>query len=158
MGYWEIALLIALLIFTSSGLLVYYNNYRAAEKSLAIQVKRNESLGKEIEKQKVRLVELKSKAVIEAGEIEVIKSDGHYIELYLKYKDKPEVDRNTLKHILEVLPDYFIQIHKSYIINLKEIRVKYGEKIEMKNGQTLPISRTYKQAFNQTLEKIKYSI
>ncbi|MCO6360005.1 LytTR family transcriptional regulator DNA-binding domain-containing protein [Roseivirga pacifica] len=134
-------------------LYIYFRNYRKTVSGLAVQAAENVNLSKQIEKQKTQIIELKSKAILEAEEIVAVKSDGNYLEFYLKSKDKPEIDRNRLKNVLEVLPDYFVQIHRSYIINLKEVRIKFSDKVEMKNGEVLPVSRTYKDNLKDALSK-----
>ena len=147
-------ILLASLVLLSLGIaFVLFKNYKKSSETLADQQAKNEDLTKEVEKQKTQILELKSKALLEIQEIICIKSDGHYLEFSLKSKERPEVDRNQLKNILEMLPDYFVQIHRSYIINLKEVRVKYSDKIQMKNGQELPVSRSYKAKLNDTMNQ-----
>lgn len=132
---------------------VLFRMNRKSTESLVMQEQEKADLQKEIEKQRTLIIELKSKAILEANDIISIKSDGHYLEFSLKNKSKPEVDRNKLRDILEVLPDFFVQIHRSYIINIKEVRVKYADKVEMKNGEELPVSRKYKQELNDALNQ-----
>ncbi|WP_258102319.1 tetratricopeptide repeat protein [Marinoscillum pacificum] len=139
-------------------MIVAFILFRINQKSnetLVSQEQEKADLQKEIEKQRTQIIELKSKAILEAQEIVSIKSDGHYLEFSLKNKPKPEVDRNKLKDILEVLPDFFIQIHRSYIINIKEVRVKFADKVEMKNGEELPVSRKFKEEFNEAIKKFE---
>ncbi|GEM_PF-1865229 len=150
---WQIILAITLVI-TGVGLFIYFRNYRKSSSSLSEQLEVNEALGKTIEKQKVQMVELKSKAVLEAEQIVAIKSDSHYLEFYLTTKEKPEIDRNTIKNVLSVLPDYFMQVHKSYIINIKAIKVKYADKVEMKTGIEIPVSRTFKGILKEALARL----
>jgi len=108
-----------------------------------------DNLSKEIELSKSEILELKSKAVLLINDITSIKSDGHYLEFYLQSKEKPEIDRNRMKEVLEILPtSKFIQIHKSYIVNIDHIRAKYSNKVEMYDGRELPVSRTYKTDLN----------
>ncbi|MBR10107.1 MAG: hypothetical protein CMP48_20760 [Rickettsiales bacterium] len=133
---------------------VLFRLNKKSTETLVSQEQEKADLQKEIEKQRTQIIELKSKAVLETQEIVSIKSDGHYLEFSLRNKPKPEVDRNKLKDILEVLPDFFIQIHRSYIINIKEVRVKYADKVEMKNGDELPVSRKFKEEFNAALSKL----
>jgi hypothetical protein len=46
--------------------------------------------------------------------------------VYLATKDKTYETRSTLKNILQKLPDYFLQIHRNYAINLKKVAsIKY---------------------------------
>lgn len=132
---------------------IYFRNFKKAKGSLAVKAEEAALLEKQVERQKTQIIELKSKAILEASDIVSVKADGHYLEFYTKQKEKPEIDRNRLKEVLEKLPDYFVQIHRSYIVNLKEVRIKTATQLEMKNGQVLPVSRTYKEALNQAIEK-----
>lgn len=119
-------------------------------KKLKHTLERNESLNKEIAQNKTEILELKSKALLQIDEIMSIESDGHYLEFYLKSKGKPEIDRNRIKEILEVLPpNKFVQIHKSYVVNIDYIKAKYATKIMLTDGRELPVSRTYKDALNR---------
>jgi len=137
------------------GVFFYFRNYRKSASGLEKQKDANEALSKKIERQHTTIVELKSKAILEAEEIIFIKSDGHYLEFALKSKKNPELDRNRLKDVLGKLPNYFVQIHRSYIINLKEVKIKYANKVVMKDGEELPVSRTYKSQLDEAISKFK---
>lgn len=87
---------------------------------------------------------LKSKAFITLDKLMYIETDGHYLNFYLE--EGKEMDRNSLKNILEQLPEkHFIQIHRSYLVNLNYVRAIYAEKLLLKNGTELKVSRTFKQ-------------
>jgi len=91
------------------------------------------------------VITLKSKSVINLNDIYYILSDGHYLEFHLKHKRHPEIDRNTIKNLLDALPtNQFVQIHRSYIINLQEIKTIYANKVILNNHVELPVSRTFK--------------
>mgnify|MGYP003784491957 FL=1 len=97
------------------------------------------------------MLRLKSKALIQVENIIYIKSDNKYLEFYTKIGR--EIDRNTLKHALEKLPpQQFVQCHKSYVVNLLEIRQIYANKIILNNGETLPLSRSYKAKMQQLFD------
>lgn len=58
-----------------------------------------------------------------------------------------------LKEIYNRLPNSFYMIHQSYIVNSKYI-IKYSyDSVELKNGETLSISRTYRKLVRQRLLK-----
>jgi DNA-binding LytR/AlgR family response regulator len=100
------------------------------------------------------LINLKSKAVLSSGEILYIKSDGHYVEYHLKNKAKPEIDRNTLKEVMNMLPaETFVRIHKSFIVNIYHIRIMNSTKLMLNNGVWINLSRTYKQELKDILHK-----
>ncbi|PZD77024.1 LytTR family transcriptional regulator [Mesonia sp. K7] len=98
------------------------------------------------------LLHLKSKAILKIEQLMYVKSDGHYLEFYSEGNAKPEVDRNTLKEIKETLEhEGFAQIHKSYLLNLKYIRILNSTRLMLQDGTWLPLSRTYKPNIKKIL-------
>jgi hypothetical protein len=97
-------------------------------------------------------LKLNSKAIIPISKISYIKADDHYLEFYLSDGQK-EIERNTLSHIAGYLPANFIQTHRSYIINLDKARALYSDRILMKNGDEVKLSRTFGQRFKNQLNK-----
>jgi len=140
-----ILLVIMLLSFTLFG----YQRLKKSKVQLSEKEEENTKINQEIQNQKRAILELKSKAILPVDEIISIESDGHYLEFFLSSKDKPEVDRNRLKEIKAFLPTRFVQIHRSYIINTEFIKVKYADKVLLKDGRELPVSRTYKKELNK---------
>jgi len=100
---------------------------------------------------KPRMIKLKSKAIIELNTILYIKSDDKFIEVYTH--QGLEIDRETLKNIYQKLPDQqFVQIHKSFIVNLYAIRAAYNNKVMLKSGDYLPVSRSHKSNLQKVLD------
>lgn len=89
---------------------------------------------------------LKSKAVLKIEDIQYIASDGPYLEFFMTTKTMPEIDRQTLKWALNNLPsDSFIQIHRSYIVNLKQVKVLKASELLLFDNTTLKVSRSFKK-------------
>ncbi len=100
-----------------------------------------------------RLLSLKSKAILDIDSITYITSDGPYIEIFIEGKDHPEVDRNTLKNVLEELPQSeFVQIHRSHIVNIKQVKSLYATKVILNDATELNVSRTYKSEVQSKLQ------
>jgi two-component system LytT family response regulator len=81
-----------------------------------------------------------------------LKSDSNYCELKL-IDNRKKLASKTLKYFEGILPpDQFFRIHKSYIININQIK-KYlkrdGGELLMSNNDVLPVSR------NSRLEILK---
>ncbi|WP_425391949.1 7TM diverse intracellular signaling domain-containing protein [Ekhidna sp.] len=112
-----------------------------------------ESLEKQYKQEEPSYVILKSKAVVDPQRIRYIQSDDHYLEFHLDDKARPEVDRNKLSAILEVLPPQFVQIHRSTIVNLEYVKTIYGNYLLLKDGEELKLSRTYKSRLEDRLAK-----
>ena len=58
---------------------------------------------------------------IRFNDLKWVKSDGNYLELYCK--DEKHLVRSSLKNFVQRLPaNQFLQVHKSYLVNLEHIR------------------------------------
>ncbi len=76
-------------------------------------------------------------------EIIYAKSDHVYMEIYT-VKNKCHLYRATVKEMISILPTNFIQIHRSFIINLDFIE-SVSETQAIIKGKSLPISRNYRK-------------
>ncbi|WP_165899489.1 tetratricopeptide repeat protein [Roseivirga ehrenbergii] len=102
-------------------------------------------LQQKVKKSTENFITLKSKAVIPLNKLMFVQSDGPYLEFFLDNKERPEIDRGTLKDLKSDLPiNTFIQVHRSYIINIHFIREVYSNRVVLQNGHELNISRSFK--------------
>ncbi|MBD5087635.1 MAG: response regulator transcription factor [Clostridiales bacterium] len=58
-----------------------------------------------------------------------------------------------LDNIEEQLPEYFVRIHKSYIVNTHFVTKYCYDSVSLSNKQHLPISRSYKEQVQAYLKK-----
>ncbi|PVX50723.1 LytTR family two component transcriptional regulator [Balneicella halophila] len=92
----------------------------------------------------------KSLHKIPFASIVYIEALGDYVKIY--YDETVLLTNETLKCVLERLPGIsFLQIHKSYVVNLEKITFISGNQAYC-NATALPIGRKYKEEF---LEKWK---
>lgn len=73
-----------------------------------------------------------------------IESDRNYLTFVTREKKYVFID--SLKNWPTKLPDHFIQVHKSYIINVNHINKISGNEIGI-NKISIPIGRTFKSNF-----------
>ena len=85
------------------------------------------------------------------SDIRYIEGMSEYLKLHLKSDPKPLITLLSMKKIEEFLPAYFMRIHRSYIINLKEIQEVNKNRVIMDADTYLPIGDNYKEAFNDYL-------
>lgn len=135
-----------------------FKNYKKGKNeivSLQEELEINNSTYKEQSKiEESNFIHLKSKAVINTNEILYVKSDGHYVEIFIENKNKPEIERTTLTEMLNSLPTTdFIRTHKSYIVNIYKIKIINSTQLMLENGQWIKLSRTYKQQLKDLLNK-----
>ncbi|PWJ57561.1 DNA-binding LytR/AlgR family response regulator [Dyadobacter jejuensis] len=76
-----------------------------------------------------------------------------YVKVHLKNEPKPLLSLTSLKSLEDKLPESkFMRIHRSYIVNLDQINAITKNSIQIQ-GQTIPVSEQYKEAFSQFLSK-----
>lgn len=87
---------------------------------------------------------------IYVNDIQYLKKDGNYI--YYFVTDKKIMARESITTALSKLPDYFIQIQKSYIVNSLKITVVSTDFISI-NDEKIPIGHQFKSHLSIFLNK-----
>lgn len=89
---------------------------------------------------------------VDFDDILYIESDKDYVKIIRTGENLMLLQ--TLKFWLEMLPDEnFIQVHKSFIVNISKIDKITGNQIKI-GDKTIPIGRHYKQDFMEKIEPI----
>ena len=90
------------------------------------------------------------KKIIKIGftEIQYIEAYGNYIKIFT---DKMTLTPHTLSDFLGKLPDDFLRIHKSFVINFNQLKLIDGNQVVMQNDVKLPIGKSYRKS---VLDKI----
>ena len=86
------------------------------------------------------------------SDIRYVEAMSEYLKVYLEGESKPIVTLLSLKKMEERLPDYFMRIHRSYIINLTKIQEVNKNRVIMDADTYLPIGDMYKEAFQAYLD------
>ncbi len=89
---------------------------------------------------------------VKVSEIQYVAAMSEYIKLYIS-GHKPLTVHIPLKQVMESLPDYFLQIHRSYIVNMREVREIDRTCITMNNGEKIYVSESYKKVFNDYIRR-----
>ncbi|MBQ8152743.1 MAG: LytTR family transcriptional regulator DNA-binding domain-containing protein, partial [Prevotella sp.] len=85
------------------------------------------------------------------ADIRYIEAMSEYLKIYLEGEPKPIITLLSMKKMEERLPDHFMRIHRSYIVNLLKIQEVNKNRIIMDADTYLPIGDLYKDAFLQYL-------
>ncbi len=83
---------------------------------------------------------LKNGQMVRLTDIIIIRSVGNDLEYILNSHKNTVTVRQTLKDVLRLLPDAFIQVHRSYIINRNYIKMVNNHSVMMSNKTTINIS------------------
>jgi len=83
-----------------------------------------------------------------------IESKNEYVVFYLK--DKKEVSAlMSLKSLISSLPkEYFMRVHRSYIVNLTKINLVERNRIIIDNNTRIPVGDQYKDDFKKFLDNL----
>ena len=86
-------------------------------------------------------------------DIRYVEAMSEYLKVWIEGEAKPLVTLLSMKKMEEHLPDYFMRIHRSYIVNLNKIQEVNKNRIIMDKDTYLPIGDLYKEAFQTFLDK-----
>ena len=89
---------------------------------------------------------------VEISRIRYVESMSEYLKIRLRDEPAPLVVLYSLKRLAEQLPeDRFLRIHRSYLVNLSEIRVYTRTSVTLESGPTLPVGDIYRPALAAVL-------
>ena len=89
---------------------------------------------------------------ITIADIRYVEAMSEYLKIHLAGKAKPVITLLSMKKMEERLPDYFMRIHRSYIVNLNMIHEVNKNRVIMDADTYLPIGDMYKESFQQYLD------
>ena len=89
---------------------------------------------------------------VSISDIRYIEAMSEYLKVYLESEAKPIITLLSMKKMEERLPDYFMRIHRSYIINLTKIHEVNKNRVIMDSDTYLPIGDMYKETFQNYLD------
>ena len=89
---------------------------------------------------------------VSISDIRYVEAMSEYLKVWIEDDPKPIITLLSMKKIEEHLPDYFMRIHRSYIINLNKIQEVNKSRVIMDSDTNLPIGDLYKDAFQHYLD------
>ena len=89
---------------------------------------------------------------VSIADIRYVEAMSEYLKIWLESEPKPIITLLSMKKMEERLPDYFMRIHRSYIVNLTKIKEVNKNRIIMDADTYLPIGDLYKESFQAYLE------
>ena len=88
-------------------------------------------------------------------DIRYVEAMSEYLKVWLDNQPKPVITLLSMKKMEEHLPNNFMRIHRSYIINLNKIQEVNKNRVIMDSETYLPIGDMYKDTFQAYLD-MKY--
>ena len=84
---------------------------------------------------------------VSISDIRYVEAMSEYLKVWIEGEPKPIITLLSMRKMEERLPDYFMRIHRSYIINLTKIQEVNKNRVIMDAQTFLPIGDMYKEAF-----------
>ena len=85
-------------------------------------------------------------------DIRYVEAMSEYLKVWIEGEAKPIITLLSMKKMEERLPQNFLRIHRSYIINLDKIQEINKNRVIMDADTYLPIGDLYKEAFQSYLD------
>lgn len=85
------------------------------------------------------------------AEIRFIKGYGEYLQIYVTGKSSPLVTLSSFAAIKGMLGENFLQVHRSYIVNMNHVEQIERGRLVMDADNYIPVGDSYKAAFQQYL-------
>ena len=98
--------------------------------------------------ERIKIKEGKRLYQLQMDEIYMVQAYGDYIKVFTP--EKVYVTKQRLIKFAELLPEQFIQVHRSYIINLRSVSYLEGNFV-MIEGQQIPVSQSYREKLIERL-------
>lgn len=126
--------------------LVYILYKKHHKKSKILEEEKSETIKKIDELKEIVIknhIVLKDKTKVYIADLLYIKSDDHYLKIFLS-NGKNHFVRGRLNKIIEELPPNFIRCHRSYVVNRNFIKQINNNNIILTDKTEIPLSRTFK--------------
>lgn len=88
---------------------------------------------------------------IDLKDIRYIEGMSDYLRVYLANESKPLIIHSTFKQIKEFLSPNFLQVHRSYIVNMEQVMEITRMRILMDKDTWIPVGDLFKDGFNNYL-------
>lgn len=86
---------------------------------------------------------------IEIKNIKYIEGMSEYVRFYLEGEAKPVISLLSMKKLEDILPDNFLRVHRSYIVNMQRIVEVSRLRIIFDKNTYIPVGDNYKDKFNE---------
>lgn len=85
-------------------------------------------------------------------DIQYLEKDENYVVYHTQ--DKKVLSRQSLSDLEEILPPYFVRIHKSFAVSLLHVQTLEREQVTLSSGY-LPVGHTYRRQLQDRIRKFQ---
>lgn len=88
---------------------------------------------------------------VDLSEIVYIKGYGEYLQIYITGKSSPILTLSSFAAVKERLTENFLQVHRSYVVNMSKITLVDKNRIKMVGNVEIPVGDVYKNELQSYL-------
>lgn len=88
---------------------------------------------------------------VNLSDIRYIKGYGEYLQIFTRNSTAPLMTLSSFNSLKSKLPDNFLQVHRSYVVNMNAIESVCKNRIMMDSDTSIPIGDSYKEMFQSYL-------
>lgn len=88
---------------------------------------------------------------LKIDEINHVEAYGNYIKIFT---NTMILTPQTLSDFVDKLPDSFIRIHKSFVINFNQLKLIEGNQVVLQNDTKLPIGKSYRKLVLDKIDRV----
>lgn len=86
---------------------------------------------------------------VSLADIRFIKGYGEYLQIFVEGKKAPLVTLSSFASVMQRLGDNFLQVHRSYIVNMNRVLHIERNRLIMDEDNYIPVGDSYRTAFQQ---------
>lgn len=90
---------------------------------------------------------------VSLSDIRFIKGYGEYLQIFTEGAATPFLTLSSFAKIKDCLPDNFLQVHRSYIVNMDKIGRVEKNRLVMECDNIIPLGDSYKSVFQEYLAR-----
>ncbi|MGS4345159.1 LytR/AlgR family response regulator transcription factor [Myroides odoratus] len=122
---------------------ISFGKFLKAIEKAKIFCKNRKDATEEVRDNVLRIKEDGMEVLIDVDDVLFIESAGNYIKIFVEHRSKSYFVYGSLISIKTELPDHFIQVHRSFIVNRRQIVKKELGKITLQANIEIPVGRKY---------------
>ncbi|MCM1522352.1 MAG: LytTR family DNA-binding domain-containing protein [Muribaculaceae bacterium] len=88
---------------------------------------------------------------VDISDIRYIKGCGEYLQIFTVNSVSPLMTLSSFSALMSRLPDNFLQVHRSYAVNMSAIQSITKNRISMGDDTSIPVGDSYKDALQSYL-------
>ena len=88
---------------------------------------------------------------VKLDDIRYIKGFGEYLQIFTTSQPEPMMTLSSFASMAQKLSDSFLQVHRSYIVNMDHVEQVGRNRLVMTDGEHIPVGDSYKSALSDYL-------